>query len=46
MTKKFKLLGTMKCKPCALKWKQSIKAKGKSCRIVKTKQGYNVLRGC
>jgi 16S rRNA G1207 methylase RsmC len=43
--KKFKSLGVMKCKPCALKWKKSIKAHGKKCRVVKNKQGYEVYRG-
>jgi hypothetical protein len=45
MTTKFKELGVMKCKPCAMKWKKSLKAKGKKCRIQKVKSGYKVMRG-
>ena len=45
MTTKFKELGVMKCKPCALKWKKSLKAKGKKCRVVPVKEGYKVMRG-
>jgi hypothetical protein len=43
--KRFKELGVMKCRPCALKWKKSLMEKGKKVRIQKVKSGYKVLRG-
>jgi hypothetical protein len=38
----FRLLGVMGCKPCTVKWKQSLQGNDRKVRIVKVKKGYEV----
>lgn len=42
MPTKMKKLGTMGCKKCATNWKAHMVKKKKSCRVIKTKDGYSV----